>query len=488
MGLVAGVSATLSQEPYKFWPLVLVAFFCFIYLLDSFCTYQDNRHRYAFCLGWGIYAIWMCNWISFFGPIALIAFLFAESFFAYIFVTLTAKLKRYLPRSLHYAICWVLFEWIIGNIPILSFTWLSFSTTLINTPAAFLSRVGGGALLTFVAVFFSAQAAIYVRNTRAKMESQTKKSFFYRFSFALVLTIILIVLSSVHLGEEVQTKTVSVVQGNDKNRYLTQEEIDSDYLLNSHLDLANSISNKRDFIIFPESAFQDDPEQDLELKSSLKPIAAKTKSMVILNTIASEDDQDFNRNYFYSPGMNLYGSYDKKRLVPFGEYVPAESLIGSWSIFEDIGSGFTPGTNDETLNGVTSLICYESTFTNDVKNALTSDSKLLVITTNNRSYRRSGNSAQHLAQSRLRAAEFGIGVVHASVSGSSAIIDRRGNVTNRTELFERKVLSGNVQWGQADSIYSKTGDWLSLVALLVVVCTALIQLRKMRWKSQTSIN
>ena len=175
-------------------------------------------------------------------------------------------------------------------------------------------------------------------------------------------------------------------------------------------------------------------------------------------------------------------------MVPFGEYVPFEKVIGKWAIFDEIGSGFAPGKKDVTIKGVTSLICYESAFSADVTKALNGDSRLLIITTNNRSYQRTGNSVQHRTLTQLRALENGISAVHASVSGSSALIERDGTIVSKSELFERTVISGNLSWGQPDSIYSRTGDWLSLLALLVVIYLYLSNKGKILWKNLTSKN
>lgn len=71
-------------------------------------------------------------------------------------------------------------------------------------------------------------------------------------------------------------------------------------------------------MIFPESAFNDDPEDDEELKSALSNSAKQTRNVMILKFNRYRKQSRFNRNYFYDNKMNLLGTYDKKRLVPFG--------------------------------------------------------------------------------------------------------------------------------------------------------------------------
>ena len=65
------------------------------------------------------------------------------------------------------------------------------------------------------------------------------------------------------------------------------------------------------------------------------------------------------------------------------------------------------------------------------------------MTTNNRSYRRSGLAAQHVALSQMRAAETGRPVLHASISGITGVIDADGDVHDTSELFVNKVTDGS---------------------------------------------
>ena len=88
--------------------------------------------------------------------------------------------------------------------------------------------------------------------------------------------------------------------------------------------------------------------------------------------------------------------------------------------------------------------------------------EVIVVSTNNRSYRRSANSAQHVAIGQMRAAETGRPVVHAAISGISAFIDASGDVnTAETDLFERTVLEGDSRQRQrGETLYVRFGDWI----------------------------
>jgi apolipoprotein N-acyltransferase len=85
---------------------------------------------------------------------------------------------------------------------------------------------------------------------------------------------------------------------------------------------------------------------------------------------------------------------------------------------------------------------------------------VLVVSTNNRSYERSANSAQHVAIGQMRAAETGRPVVQAAISGISAVIDANGVVHQRTALFDRTVLEATVTATTGETPYVRYGEWV----------------------------
>ena len=127
--------------------------------------------------------------------------------------------------------------------------------------------------------------------------------------------------------------------------------------------------------------------------------------------------------------------------MPFGEYVPFRSrarahVIGALDqVPRDFepgphrGSSTSPGTRSRTV------ICFESAFGYQVRPLVHDGAEVIVVSTNNRSYRRSANSAQHLAIGQMRAAETGRPVVQAAISGITAVIDADGVVHERTDAL-----------------------------------------------------
>ncbi len=140
-------------------------------------------------------------------------------------------------------------------------------------------------------------------------------------------------------------------------------------------------------------------------------------------------DATSTRTLLYTPDGRLAGTYSKEHLVPFGEYVPFRSLVDWTGIVDRIPYDYTPG-KERTIfrvkgHRLATVICFESAFGPLVRDFVDRGAEVVVVSTNNRSYRRSGNSAQHIAQTQMRAAETGRPFLQASISGMSAVDRRR---------------------------------------------------------------
>jgi apolipoprotein N-acyltransferase len=171
------------------------------------------------------------------------------------------------------------------------------------------------------------------------------------------------------------------------------------------------------------------------------------------------------------------------RLVPFGEYVPIESVLtlgGRYSarVVEAVGA-FTPGTEyaigdvDGRRFGVS--ICYEAIFPDLLREFTVRGADLLVNITNDGWYGRTSAPHQHFAMAVFRAVENGKYLVRAANTGITAVVDPRGRVLERTELFERRAIVREVPIVPGLTFYARRGDvfaWGCLGAAVALTAVA----------------
>jgi len=183
------------------------------------------------------------------------------------------------------------------------------------------------------------------------------------------------------------------------------------------------------------------------------------------------------------PAGRLVYRYHKVRLVPFGEYVPFQSLftvggrvaaklVKQVSDFTP-GDGFPVGEVDGHRLGV--FICYEAIFPDVVRQFAAGGAELLVNVTNDGWYGRTSAPHQHLAMAALRAVENGKYLVRAANTGITAVVDTHGRIVARTELFDQTALVRDVPWVAGTTFYARHGDlfaWACLAATAALAAAA----------------
>src|SRR5258708_16190254 len=210
------------------------------------------------------------------------------------------------------------------------------------------------------------------------------------------------------------------------------------------------------------------PRTDPFVRDNLVAIARKYHAWVLANaTVAAPPNGEtlLTLDVLFGPTGAVEGTYTKRHLVPFGEKVPFRSaldhVVGSAlaQVPRDFQTGDSPGLFTIAGVRVATLICFESAFGYQVRPLVRDGAHVLLLSTNNRSYRRSANSAQHVAIGQMRAAETGRPVVQAPIPGITPVIDADGIVHDRTRLFDRTVTQTTVEATSGETPYVRYGEW-----------------------------
>jgi apolipoprotein N-acyltransferase len=191
----------------------------------------------------------------------------------------------------------------------------------------------------------------------------------------------------------------------------------------------------------------------------------------------------FNSLYVFGHGGELRVTYDKFHLVPFGEYLPMESLLGALGIKKLVGipGSFSSGDGPHTVDipgapDAEPLICYEILF----PGAVTAKPRphWLVNITDDSWFGPWAGPRQHLLAARVRAIEEGLPVSRAANTGISAVIDSNGRIIRSLGLDQTGIVDSGLPEALPATLYAQFGDLA--FAMMLVVCAALSWLASRR--------
>ncbi|MEY3298791.1 MAG: Apolipoprotein N-acyltransferase, partial [Cyanobacteriota bacterium] len=156
--------------------------------------------------------------------------------------------------------------------------------------------------------------------------------------------------------------------------------------------------------------------------------------------------------------------YNKVQLVPLGEYIPFEPILGRiiqrLSPLESYLVPGQPGQRFETSLGVATVgICYESAYSRLLRQQTHQGGRFIVTASNNDPYP-PGMMAQHHAFDVLRAVESDRWAVRVTNTGLSGLVDNRGRTRWLGPPHQTLTYLATLDLRQTQTPYVRWGDWL----------------------------
>lgn len=237
-----------------------------------------------------------------------------------------------------------------------------------------------------------------------------------------------------------------------------------------------------DVVIWPETAIPAFPDEVPNTLTELAERASSEKATLLVG-MATRDKPDVKvgrRIYFNSlikvgdanvskvsasvesNATNIAASYNKRHLVPFGEYMPFDAVLRPITDklnvpMSDFSSGKSENVTiraNDMIFGVS--ICYEDAYAQLLRDALPS-ANVLVNISNDAWFGDTIAPHQHLQISQMRARELARFMLRATNTGISAIIDEQGRVIAKSEQFEPEVLRGEFKLLGGQTPYARFG-------------------------------
>ncbi|MFD4413782.1 apolipoprotein N-acyltransferase [Streptomyces sp. NPDC058467] len=232
-----------------------------------------------------------------------------------------------------------------------------------------------------------------------------------------------------------------------------------------------------DLVVWGESSVGFDLADRPDLANRIAALSRLTGADIMVNVDARRSDRPgiYKSSVLVGPNGPTGDRYDKERLVPFGEYIPARSLLGwATSVGKAAGEDRRKGTEQVVMNvghglRVGPMICFETAFPDMSRHLAQDGAEVLLAQSSTSSFQRSWAPEQHASLAALRAAETGRPMVHATLTGVSAVYGPSGE---RIGSWLGRDASGTMVYevplARGVTPYVRFGDWPVHAALLVL--------------------
>ena len=206
-----------------------------------------------------------------------------------------------------------------------------------------------------------------------------------------------------------------------------------------------------EIVLWPETAIPFDITADLYSKydTKCKELAKETQVYVIVGAYSNDGDKSYNSLICYTPnGERMETVYNKRRLVPFGEFIPLRSIFEKvipplteiLITFDDIFVGESSSIMDINGTDVGCLICFDSIYDGLTLESVRDGAELICLSTNDSWFSGSAALSVHRAHSQLRSIESGRYITRCASTGISTIVSPRGEILSQLEADTEGLL------------------------------------------------
>jgi len=283
-----------------------------------------------------------------------------------------------------------------------------------------------------------------------------------------------------------ETLDVAIVQGNAQaHKELSQERYQEE-VLPVYEQLTRSAEGAA-LVVWPSSSVPGVIPTDRAMTKRLAGLARETDSYLLIGAAGfdkfdaeqSRQKRIANSAFLFTPSGRMGGRYDKIRLLPFDEYLPARDLIPwpEWLISSETkdhspGKELTIFDTGRARFGV--QICFENMFPDQTRQLARKGAQLLVAQTNESYTNSMAGHLQNLPYYVFRAIENRIPVLRSSTTGISCIIDASGKIIGSVkdpsgrEIDVAGVTKGRIVLSSDRSFYTRHGDLFTYVCIVTV--------------------
>jgi apolipoprotein N-acyltransferase len=475
-GLAGGLLLAAAFAPAGVWPLAIVSPALLV------VTLYGRSLRGAFTVG-------LVFGLAFFFP--LLAWVINLAWFAWVALAIASALifavfaiaqrlllnLRWWPLAV--AGWWVAAEAFRDRWPWGGFPWGRLAMSQAGLPTQGWAAIGGPPVLSFVVALTGATLAwVLVSALTEGRAGRRRPVAFAAAAFAATAGVSCLpaALPLDAVPASARTAVVATIQGNvPRERASLAALLNNEWVVTvNHATatekLAGAVAAGQrpapDLVIWPENSTDIDPTQDPQVYQEIADAAAAIDRPILVGAVLQNPMR--NAALLWQPGQGPTAVYLKRRLVPFGEYIPFRSLISKITSLTQLQPiDFAPGHKTVVFPvgqiRLGTVICYEVAFDDLVRSEVAAGANVLTVQSNDATFEREGpiteESGQQLAMARIRAVEFGRTVVYASTTGYSAIIGPDGQVIEHSGLWQQAELEARVPLLTSATLAQRAGAW-----------------------------
>ncbi len=376
----------------------------------------------------------------------------------------------YLPllRILIGTTLWCTLEifWSQGN---LWWTSLSLTQSPHNLTILHLGQISGPTTITAAIVAVNGLIAEGLINDTESLKNFAKpiKWKYFGIAFGLIISLHLtgLWLYQRPLGQAPETALkIGIIQGNIPNQIL----IYSDRWLRAIAGYTRGYqilaTTGVDAVLTPETALPYQWTEENQRRSAFYQAILAQGVVAWLGAFGSFNDQLTNSLFTITSNGKIFSRYDKVKLVPLGEYIPFEEILGGIiNKLSPLDAHLIPGKLDQSFDTPFGRaivgICYDSAFS-ELFRLQAFRGGQFIITASNNTHFNAAMPAQHHAQDVMRAIETDRWAARATNTGYSGFIDPHGRTIWLSGINTYELHSETIYRRQTRTLYVSWGNWL----------------------------
>ena len=490
---ILGFFTSFSFSPYNLIFINFLTFPVFLYLLNVGKKFKLNS-KYFFFIGWFFgfgYFLSGLYWISIsltyeeiFRYLIPFAVILVPAFLAIFYGTSTLILKKFVSKKisfiLFFSLIFSILEFIRGSIlsgfpwNLIAYSW-SWSLEIIQV----ISVIGTYSLNLISITIFSLPFILFVK-------TKNKKKYWF-LSFLLILFAtnyfygFKVLSQSKENNIEKHDFIIKIISPNiDLKEFLKSEN--NDVIIKKLIELSNPQVDQKTIFIWPEGMLQSVYLSEIKKYHKIFSKAFSNLHLIILgiNNLEYKNNVEsvYNSLAIVDNNLNLIGSYNKNKLVPFGEFLPMEKYLQKIGL-KKITYGYKSFSKGEQRNVINiknkyydfkllPLICYEIIYSGKI-NIKKQNVDLIVNISEDGWFGNSIGPYQHFSKAIYRAIEEGNYIARSANNGISAFISPNGRTLHKTEFNKAGTIIASLPMYKSKTIFSKYGNKVFVIIIFLYI-------------------